>query len=361
MHIELYSVKGFTGSALKQTLEEALHENQLPFTVSEINHIDQFIKAGLTSVPAFKIGDKVIAHRDRASVEETIKEVMDYVNAECLLSVLVPVDFTEESMHAIAYANVVAQKLNLGLTLVHIHKPIYDPVSAGALDVQFLHNSNERLIELVDSYNTDNANNDIAVGVSAHLEVGEPSTSLIDLFDEGKYEVMVIGTRGVDNTMRRLFGTVSSTVSRKSKKPVVVVPVQSELKFPEKIVVGFTEELMLDTALEDILDFGTKNNVFFDFIHVTDDNDAFEKIKNELYEKLVVNRELQCGFNIRPVFDTSQQIDHTLFSYAHEVGAQMVALVTHQRSFAESLMHTSVTKNALAHPEVPVMIFHQDS
>ena len=54
---------------------------------------------------------------------------------------------------------------------------------------------------------------------------------------------------------------------------------------------------MLDKALEDILDFGAKNNVFFDFIHVTDDHDAFEKIKNELYEKLVVNRELQCGFN----------------------------------------------------------------
>jgi nucleotide-binding universal stress UspA family protein len=360
MHIELYSVKGFTGSALKQMLEEELGKHQLAFKVTEINHVDQFIRAELASVPAFKIGRKIIAHKDKATVEDTVKDVMDYILDKCLMSILVPVDFTEESMHAVAYANVIAGKLSLGLTLVYIHKPIYDPLSAGALDVQFLHNSNKRLIELVDAYNADNAANGIAVRFSAHLEVGEPSTSLIELFDEGKYEIMVIGTKGVDNTFRRLFGTVSSAVSRKSKRPVIVVPAGSEIKFPGKIVVGFTEELMLDRALEDILDFGTRNNVFFDFIHVTDDNDAFDTLKNKLYERLVVHRDLDCGFNIRPVFDTSEHIDETLFSYAHEVGAQMVALVTHPRSFAESLMHTSVTKNALAHPEVPVMIFHQD-
>lgn len=361
MNIELYSVKGFTASALKQKLEEALQEHQLAFEVLEFNHVDQFIKAELTSVPAFKIGKEVIPHPDKATVEDTVKKVMDYILENCLRSVLVPVDFTEESMHAIAYGQIIAQKSGLGLTLVHIHKPIYDPLSAGALDIQFLHTSNKRLLEMVDDLNAKNTKNGIKVNVSAHLEVGEPSTSLIELFDEGSFEIMVIGTRAVDNTIRRLFGTVSSSVSRKSKKPVVVVPAQSELKFPEKIVVGFSEELMLDKALEDILDFGSKNNVFFDFVHVTGDAKAFDKLKSELYDKLVKDRQLNCGFNIRPVIDTHLQIDEILFRYAHEVGAQMVAFVTHQRSFAESLLHNSVTKSAVAHPEVPVMIFHQDN
>ncbi len=359
MNIELYSVKGFTGSALKQKLEEQLRKNQLPFEVNEINHVDQFIKAELASVPAFKIGHKVIPHLDKYTVEDTINDVMTYILEECIVSVLVPVDFTEESMHAIAYAQIIAEKLSLGLMLVHIHQPIYDPVSAGALDVQFLNDSNKRLNELVHSLNEDNSNKGIAVRVTAHLEVGEPSTSLIELFDEGKFSLMVIGTRGVDNTMRRLFGTVSSSVSRKSKKPVIVVPVYSELSFPDKVVVGFTEELMLDTALEDILAFGSKNNVFFDFIHVTEDNSGFDNIKNKLYNKLMVNRQPSGGFNIHSVFEADEYIDQTLFSYAQEVGAQMVALVTHQRSFAESFVHKSFTKSAVAHPEVPVIIFHQ--
>ncbi len=359
MNIELYSVKGFTGSALKQKLERELIAKQLAYTVMEINDVDQFIKAELASVPAFKIEDKIIPHLGKDTVDQTIEKVMEYMLSEYASSILVPVDFSEESMHAVAYAQMVAEKLSLGLTLVHIHTSIYDPVSGGALDAQFLHGSNNRLIELVDIFNTENKEKGIDVYVSAHMEVGEPSASLIDLLDQGAYDLMVIGTKAIDNTIRRLFGTVSSAVSRNSKKPVIVVPSSSKLKFPEKIVVGFSEALLLNKSLDNILAFGIKSNVFFDFVHVTDDNEAFDALKGKLYEELVVNRTLLCGFNIRPVFDDGLSIDETLFNCAVEAGAQMIAFVTHHRSFPENLLHTSVTRKALTHPEIPVMIFHQ--
>ncbi len=360
MNIELYSVKGFTGSALKGKLEEALHANHLPHAVIEMNHVDQFIKAELSSVPAIKIQDKVFPHPDKMDIAETVNRVVDYLLENYISSILVPVDFTEECMHAIAYAQVVAQKLQLGLTLVHIHTPIYDPVSAGALDIQFLQGSNKRLMSLVEKLNAEHSKNDSELRVSAHLEVGEPSTSLIDLYNESKYELMVIGTKAVDNTMRRLFGTVSSSVSRYSKKPVIVVPGHSKLAFPEKIVVGFTEELLLDRVLDNILEFGSKNQAFFDFVHVTEDHAAFEKLKIELHERLVGNKQILGGFNILPVSGKDQPIDEMLSAYAAEAGAQLVIFVTHHRSFTERFLHTSVTKQALAQPEIPVMIFHQE-
>ena len=357
-NIELYSVRGFAGNALKIKLQEALAMEHLVYTITEINHVDQFIKAGLASVPALRIGDKVIQHPHDGDIDETIKKVVDYLLAENINAILVPVDFSAESTTAISYAAMMAAELGCGLTLAHVHQTVYDPISAGALDIQFLQDSNKRLLDLVESYNREHEKKGINVHVSAHLEVGEASSSLVELLDHGQFELMVMATKATDNTMRRLFGTVSSEVSRRSNKPVVVVPPNTEIRFPGKIVVGFTEELMLDGVLEYILAFGAKHNVLFDFVHVTDDLHQFEVLKSKLYEKLMVNRSLLNGFNIKSLFEGEMKIHEALFDYATEVRAGMLILVSHHRNFIDNIRHTSVTKRALQHPQVPVMIIH---
>lgn len=357
--IALYSVRGFAGSALKQKLEVAMAAEHMAYTINEINHVDQFIKAGLASVPAFKIGDKVIQHPHNGDMDETVKKVIDYLLTENVNSILVPVDFSEESTHAIEYARMMAIQLGCGLTLAHVHQTVYDPISAGALDVHFLQDSNNRLKDVVDAYNAEHETKGIKVHVSAHLEVGEASSSLIELLDHGQFELLIMATKATDNAMRRLFGTVSSEVSRKSNKPVVVVPPNTEIKFPGKMIVGFTEELLLDGALDYILAFGVKHNVFFDFVHVTDDQHHFDMLKRKLQERLVVNKDRLSGFNIRSLTEAELKIHEVLYKYAAEVRAGLVVLVSHHRNFIDNIRHTSVTKMALQHPPVPLMIIHQ--
>ena len=359
MNIELYSIRGFTASALKEKLEQALATNHLAFNVIEINHVDQFIKAGLASVPAFKIGNQVIQHPHDGQVDETVSEVIHYLLSENVNSILVAVDFTEESKHAIAYARMMAQKMGFSLTLAHIHQAMYDPISAGALDIELLHDANKRLEDIVEALNHEHASQEINMHVNAHLEVGETASSLIYLLEHGKFELMVMATKATDNAMRRFFGTISSEVSRQSHKPVVVVPPHAEIKFPGKVVVGFTESLLVDGVLESILSFGSKNNVFFDFVHVTDDRKQFEILKNKLFEKLIRYRSLLCGYNILSIDEGGQKIHEALFKYALGVRAGMVMLVSHHRSFLDNLRHTSVSRKALQHPDLPVMIIHE--
>lgn len=358
MHIELYSIRGFTGNALKMKLEQMLAVHQMPYTIIEINHVDQFIKAGLASIPAFRIGNKVIQHPHDGDVDETVAQVLDYILTEHVNSILVPVDFSDESKLAIAYAAMMAHHLGYSLTLAHVHQTLYDPISAGALDVQFLQKANKTLLELADNLNKENAARSNHVHVTAHVEVGETMSSLTDLLERGHFELMVMATRATDNAIRRLFGTVSSNVSRTSNKPVIVVPPQTEIKFPGKVVVGFTEELMTEGTLEYILSFGSKYNVFYDFVHVTDDQRQFDVLKSKLYEKLAINRPLLTGFNIISIHPDEMKIHESIFQYAVEVRASMVVLISHHRTFMKNITHTSVTKRALQNPLVPLMIIH---
>ena len=82
MEIKLFSVRSFTGSTLKSKLETMLTDHNLPFEVSEYTHADDFLKEGITSIPAIKVMDKVIYHQEGSNIDETIKHVLDILQQE---------------------------------------------------------------------------------------------------------------------------------------------------------------------------------------------------------------------------------------------------------------------------------------
>ena len=358
MHITIFSVKGFTGEALREKLEARLLHHHIVYELTEVHHVDRFIQEGLHSVPAIEIDSRIFIHPHDGSLDETVEQVMEYVLTEKLKSVLVPIDFSAESLHALKYACMMAEHNRLGLTLVHIHQPVYDPVSAGALDVQLHQETLRQLEELVRQIEADNESRGIYMPVHFHLEVGEASSSLIQMSHHDRFEMIVMSTRNADNFFRRLFGTISSKVSRHSHIPVLVIPPEADITFPAKMVVGFTEELLMDGSLDFILTFGGNHQVIFDFVNVTDDPKSFLQLKSRLDEKLQPHRDVLTGYHVRSVHKKERPVHEVLFHYTQEVRAGLMVLISHHRGFLETLVHSSVTEKVLRHPSTPVMIIH---
>lgn len=83
MKIEIFGIKGSQSSLLKNKLEEALTQHQLSYQVKAIYNVDEFIKAGLSSIPALKAGDKIIEHdHQKYTIDETVQKVIDYIQVE---------------------------------------------------------------------------------------------------------------------------------------------------------------------------------------------------------------------------------------------------------------------------------------
>lgn len=358
MNIEVFSVKGFSGNLLKNMLEEALLKNKLSYPVSLINSVDRFIEAGLSSVPAVKIGHKIIQNSTDNAMEEMIREAVEFLKRNEEHDILVPVDFSPESLHGLQYAKMMAEHLGLGINIVHVHYPIYDPVTSVSLDEHVMKQSEQQVEDLAAELRKEDEKSNNPVRIKASLEIGGIDVSLIDILENTKHDLMIMGTKGTDTGIRRYFGTVTSTVSRHGTKPVIVVPPQAKIEFPGKIVIGFSEELIIDKTLETLLKFGVKNNVFFDFLHINEDEKEFKKLKDKLYENLMSNKELLVGFNISSIPPGQKRIAEVLSEYADNVKAGMIVLVTKHRSFIENLTHKSVTKNALLHAIRPLMVIH---
>src|SRR4030095_10511297 len=259
------------------------------------------------------------------------------------------------------FAQMMAGYLDLGITLVHIRYPIYDPVSSATLNVHLTRQDEKKLEALASQAMEEGLRFGLNVHITSRVDEGSITDSLTDLLDEKKYRMMIMGSKGMDTGIRRLFGTISSSVINHGNKPVIVVPPGTEIKYPGKIVIGFTEELIINKTIESILEFGEKNNVLFDFINISDDETVFTKLKNKLYAKLMTQRNLLHGFNIRMIHGGDREIHELLLAYAHQANAGMILLVTKHRNFIEKLSHKSVTKRAVIQSDLPLMIIHPTS
>ncbi len=272
--------------------------------------------------------------------------------------ILVPVDFTQESVHALRYARMLATHMGMGITVAHIHQPLFDAVSDSAFDVEMMNKNRERLEEMMIEVGWDQGKSHKHVPVDMHFDTGDVKSQLFHLLEKDKYELVVMSTKAEDSMIKRVFGSVSLKISKSVSKPVIVVPPGAPIKFPEKIVIGLTEELLHDNTLNYVLDFVSDHHLTADFIFATNDGTRFTYLKDSLNEKLILLHKEMKGIDIKSVPFVDGEIHEAIAAYAIKVHAGLLVLVTKHRNFIEGLGHTSVSKKALLHPDLAVMILH---
>ncbi len=139
--------------------------------------------------------------------------------------ILVPTDGGEGMAAVIERAVDVAAQRNARLhALSVIDSEVFltlDEQLTDAVDTELAANA-ERAVESV----TDAAE---AAGVESDGAVrrGRPSEEILAYADEIGADLLVMGTRGVDDHERRMLGSVSQDVITETTRPTLVVPVES--------------------------------------------------------------------------------------------------------------------------------------
>ncbi len=134
--------------------------------------------------------------------------------------ILVPMDFSETSRHALAYAQTIAKALGASVHVLHV---ILDPYSQawsvevpemnlGGLEDAWLTHAQKRLDEL-----TVDAPGDRVV------MTGQPFSEIIRYVEAHGIDLIVMGTHGLGGIEHMLLGSVAEKVVRKAPCPVLTV------------------------------------------------------------------------------------------------------------------------------------------
>lgn len=136
--------------------------------------------------------------------------------------ILVPVDGSEASLRAVEAAKMQAKAFDAQITLTHVvASPYRDTFTMGYRTLPMQHSAEahpdqlallDRLVKEMDP-----------VGEMLIME-GPVSTAIVGLVEQGEYDMIVMGSEGLGNAMRRfLMGSVTKYVLEHVKIPVLVV------------------------------------------------------------------------------------------------------------------------------------------
>lgn len=147
-------------------------------------------------------------------------------------SILVPVDYSECSAAAVTLAAEVASKFGAELAVVHV----WDRPAYVSDEIQVGRGAGARsLIELI----RENAASEMAqfmaklsvepaLKCSTRLLSGNPAATILKVLQDGKHQLLVMGTHGRTGLRHVLLGSVAEKLVRLSPVPVLTVPPDRE-------------------------------------------------------------------------------------------------------------------------------------
>lgn len=135
-------------------------------------------------------------------------------------SIVVATDFGETADRAIAEAAELARDCDAKITIVHAYmNPAYiasQPMMMVDLVGDIIRDAEERLERTVASYRASGSL------MSSVLREGPSAKVVLDVADERRADLIVVGTHGREGVRRALLGSVAEEIVRRSDRPVLV-------------------------------------------------------------------------------------------------------------------------------------------
>lgn len=141
--------------------------------------------------------------------------------------ILVPVDFSDPSQHALDYAIELAQAFQARLFLLHVIEP---PVVGGWPGGMGMGAAYGEVMEQMEADASRHLEDDVERGRKAGLtcagEVlhGSPFQQIVEVADQKQMDLIVMGTHGHTGLKRFFLGSVAENVVRMAACPVLVTP-----------------------------------------------------------------------------------------------------------------------------------------
>ncbi|MFH7010817.1 universal stress protein [Flavobacterium sp. FlaQc-52] len=274
--------------------------------------------------------------------------------------ILFPTDFSEAATNAFVHALEFAKIVNAELILLHTFEiPVYDsqffPENYAAIyssvelaKFEMFKNEIPKLRAIAEERKLGN------IVIKHRLMDGDLLYNLKNAVEEDKVDFVIMGTSGASDWTKFFLGSNTSSVISGVEVPVLCVPVDA--KFKKIKVIGFTTRYREKDKkeLKKVLEIAKKTDAKVKSLYVrTSSSDVAEATVKE-WEKEFANENVE--FLVLP----SDEVKETILDFVLYKEVDILSMITHKRSFFESLFDSSFTKKISKQVPVPVLVMHED-
>jgi nucleotide-binding universal stress UspA family protein len=135
--------------------------------------------------------------------------------------ILVPLDGSEHSSRALEVAIHLAKQLNCKLVLLSVYSMVAASGSSPELSLMAIDASRDRGKEILKK--AEEKVNSEMIEVETELAAGTAVETIVEKSKEGKFDMIVMGARGLGTMKKLLIGSVSEGVIKNAPCPVLIV------------------------------------------------------------------------------------------------------------------------------------------
>jgi nucleotide-binding universal stress UspA family protein len=276
--------------------------------------------------------------------------------------ILYPTDFSETAENAFLYALQVADTLGASMITLHafdrpdisnfnlpgILREVYD-----SIDLDEFENYEDE-IPLLRDLASDNGYYHVPM---VHvLEEGAPVSAILRTANKNKVDLIVMGATGAGRMEAFFFGTIAGKVLEESHCPVIIVP--TDAKFDGLIdhlavAVNFKEEDAI--LIEQLRKFRDQMGSQIHIVHVDNESGSAAEEKMKSFCEPWQNDKRITTHCIQ-----HKEVNTGLQSFMQEQNMDLLAILSHKRSWVDELFHHNRAKSLSRGHTIPLMVFRPE-
>lgn len=273
-------------------------------------------------------------------------------------TILFPTDFSNAATRAFVYALRLANKLEARIVTLHVFEK---PDMSGFTHIP---KTLEEFYNTIDLYEFENYRDAVpaldtiqeeqnlsGLEVVHTLHEGDTVETIMERAKAEAADLIVMGTTGARGLKEIILGSVAGEVLENAACPVLAIPEQA-------VFDGLINNIAFTTNYqnEELKGFAKVQEVFarfepmihcinVDLAHTEEYHGRMDSFRTAVGEAAQVSFHVLDGTNFQTV----------LTNFLEEMEIDILAMVTHQRTFLEELFHYSKTKSLSYHSRTPIL------
>lgn len=265
---------------------------------------------------------------------------------------LVPVDFSENSLRALEYAVDLASRAMAKIIVCHVYEvPASMPGFSDFVVKESKRENQQRMEEFLYHVNT------AGVPVETVLREGSTVVEICDVTDEHNVSLVIMGTGGGKNIVKKLFGTTTEAVAKRAQCPVMAIPERAAIKPIEHIVYAADLENGDELTVSQLLHFKKIFNATLTFLHVHNAKQPAYRANNFIKENL---QQQYPQAELAFVDIENKHVMEAISEYALANNTSLLAFTMQNKHFLEKIGHSSVSSRLLHHLKLPMLALPED-
>ncbi|NNC82868.1 MAG: universal stress protein [Flavobacteriales bacterium] len=270
--------------------------------------------------------------------------------------IILPTDFSPNAERAVDYALSILGNAVDRITLFYVHSDIelendgFDSPDREAFQSAkaLIHTEIERI---------EKGFPDLLPKIRTEVRYGEFGTRLAEMLDSVAVDMIVMGTRGAGGSSA-LFGSITSKTIQAVHTPVLVIPEETPLLPPKRIMFAADLETSSRPAGMDLLrSLAEQYDAEMRVVHVDKEQSSIDSI----HERFSATESLESlGLVDQEVhYMLADKVLSGINDYVKEYMVDMVCTITHHQGFLSKLFRPSTTERMVLHSHIPILVLHE--